>query len=62
VPYRLIPRTSPRACLKALPSAMALSCRGGNEGGVRYGGAQRAVLICSVMIVNPKVPFTFHVQ
>jgi hypothetical protein len=27
VPYRLIPRTSPRACLKAVPKAIALSCK-----------------------------------
>jgi len=59
VPYRLMPRTSPKASLNAVPRAMALSCM------VDSGSQQRneiGVRICSVMIVNPEISFAFERQ
>jgi hypothetical protein len=62
VPYRLMPRTSPRACLKAVPSAMALSCAYGSGWITHYLGLGIRILICSMVVINPEIAFTLHGQ
>lgn len=52
VPYRRMPRTGPRACLKAEPSAMAESCRG-KWARDRHAGEME--LICRVVVVYPEI-------
>jgi hypothetical protein len=55
VPYRLIPRTSPSACLKAVPRAIAESCVSASRSAYVRERGRGAGRIGSVVVINPEI-------
>lgn len=62
VPYRFMPRTSPRAVLKAVPNAMALSCAYGSGWTIHNLRIRICILICSMVVIDPEVTITLYCQ
>lgn len=64
VPYLRMPRTSPRACLNAVPSAIAESCADQNTVSTSplCTVVGRSRLICRVVVVDVQVALARHLE
>lgn len=60
VPYRRMPRTSPSACLNAVPRAIALSCVTRRDKYAKALPRWGIVLICGVVVVDVQVTLALH--
>lgn len=59
-----MPRTSPRACLNAAPSAIALSCVARMKGkpNQQEGDRAESKLICGMVVVDVQIAFATQLE